>query len=187
MTDKDRMGGSTEDDVILSVTYNRNTTWLGFISWCLVGCLFLLLYYHGALQRNYGLIILFLLTSVQGFYWTLPLLVPPRLLFYRDRIVQIQYLLGSRSIYYHRARVSGPSGDGRWLHKTYQIMELTENRKPFFWQSPLVVDCNQLPAEMQGQIDAVMDYLKECTQQGTSLAESCTLTRDVLYRDKVRA
>jgi hypothetical protein len=180
------MGGSTEDDVILSVIYNRNTAWLYFITWCLVGCLFLLLCYYGALQRNYGLIILFLLTNVQGFYSTLALLVPPRILFCRDRIVQIQYLWGSRSIYYARARVTGPSGDGRWLHKVYHVVELNENRRPFFWQSPLVVDCNQLPPETQGQVDAIMAYLKECTQQGLKTAESCTLTRDVLCRDKVR-
>ena len=46
---------------------------------------------------------------------------------------------------------------------------------------------NQFSAESMAEIEAVMTYLEECIQEGNSGAEDCTLTREILYRDKVGA
>lgn len=185
MVEKDQLRGSAEDDVILSATCKRNTVWLwlGLITTTIAGIQTVVLWSQGNPFASipFGLGFVYLLVQ------TFDLLFLRRITFYRDRLVKDRSLLGRKTIFYHQAQVDGPSGGGRWLYKSYVITTLKEDGRPFFIQLPICMYANQFSAETMANIDAVMAYLKECTQQGSGAAEGCTLTRDVLYRDKVQA
>lgn len=146
----------------------------------IIGIMFYAAYVHllrGSYQRGVILILIVLLLVLMALRGTLT----KEFLFYQDRVVQVWYLFGKRTIYYSRAQVEGPFFP--WPAKGYQIKEIKEEGKVPLRQIAISFGIRSMPPETIENIEAIFDYLTEDTKNNLRRCKKVTLPREVICHD----